>query len=452
VQVKQLLDNGRLNWDLISNTFSLVGTTVLTSGLGFIYWWVAARQFSPEAVGLASAAISTMSLLGTFSMVGLGTVLIGELPRQPGKQIAFVITALLVAGSTGLIMGLIFAFAGSGLAASLQPLFGNLGSSLIFALGVSITALTLVLDQALIGLLRGDVQLWRNGLFAVVKLVALLIVSYWFSEKLGLTIYTTWLVGNLLSLLFLFGFAAYKGINFRSYRPQWGLLRGLGRTALSHHALNLALLTPNLVLPVLVTIMLSTTVNAYFYVANMVATVVFMGPAALTTVLFAVGAADVGGLSQKIRFTIKIAVLIGLVANVLLIFSADPVLGLFGPGYAQGAEWTLRILGLGIFPVIIKDHFVAIHRIQGRTNQAILPVTAGSLTELIGAILGGLMGGLTGLSLGFVIAMCLEAALMGPLVYRAVRPSKQQAKEKLLVNGELELAAQAEIRLNFPQN
>jgi hypothetical protein len=62
------------------------------------------------------------------------------------------------------------------------------------------------------------------------------------------------------------------------------------------------------------------------------------------------------------------------------------------------------------------------------------------------------MGGLTGLSLGFVIAMCLEAAVMGPLVYRAVSPSREHAKEKLLVNGELELAAQAEIRLNFPQN
>jgi hypothetical protein len=50
---------------LIINSSSLVGATFISSGLGFFFWWLAARRFSPEAVGLASAAISAMTLLAT---------------------------------------------------------------------------------------------------------------------------------------------------------------------------------------------------------------------------------------------------------------------------------------------------------------------------------------------------------------------------------------------------
>src|SRR5881275_3639940 len=76
----------QVNSIILVNAGSLVGTTAVTSVLGFVYWWLAARQFPPEAVGFASAAISAMMLLATICILGLGTLLVGELPRQPGKE------------------------------------------------------------------------------------------------------------------------------------------------------------------------------------------------------------------------------------------------------------------------------------------------------------------------------------------------------------------------------
>src|SRR5438132_14361150 len=75
----------QVNSIILVNAGSLVGTTAVTSMLGFVYWWLAARQYPPEAVGFASAAISAMTLLGTFAMLGLGTLLLGELPQQLGR-------------------------------------------------------------------------------------------------------------------------------------------------------------------------------------------------------------------------------------------------------------------------------------------------------------------------------------------------------------------------------
>jgi hypothetical protein len=54
----------KTNSMMLVNAGSLVGTMVVTGVLGFAFWWVAARQFPPQAVGLASTAISAMPLLG----------------------------------------------------------------------------------------------------------------------------------------------------------------------------------------------------------------------------------------------------------------------------------------------------------------------------------------------------------------------------------------------------
>jgi len=71
--VKILIQWLKTNSVMLINAGSLVGTTVVTSFLGFVYWWIAARHFPPDVVGIASASISAMALLGGFCILGLGT-------------------------------------------------------------------------------------------------------------------------------------------------------------------------------------------------------------------------------------------------------------------------------------------------------------------------------------------------------------------------------------------
>ena len=110
--------------------------------------------------------------------------------------------------------------------------------------------------------------------------------------------------GNLISLVLIGSRAISKNIGVSEYFPQWGLLRNLGRTALSHHALNLSLQLTGLVLPLLVTALLTVRMNAYFYTAWMIANLASVGPVALTTVLYAVVAADKAAIVPKISLTL----------------------------------------------------------------------------------------------------------------------------------------------------
>lgn len=414
------------NKDILFNGGSLLGTMVINSGLGFIYWWLAARLFSQSAVGLASAAVSAMMLLGTIGMVGLGTLLIGELPRQPGKAASLIATALVIAGTISGLLAVLFAVAAPVLSSELAPLADNVFSVLIFAMGVVLTGMTLVLDQALIGLLRGGVQLWRNTLFAASKLAALFAVGLWIASEAGITIYATWLLGNLLSLGLVAVMAIKQGVRLPAFKPQWELVRGRQITALKHHMLNLSLQAPAFTLPIMVTALMSAEVNASFYVSWMLCSFLFVVPAALGTVLYAVGAANASLLAEKIRLTLRLSLLAVALGAGALIIGAKVFLQLFGPEYVDQATTSLRILALATFPGIIKSHYVAIRQIHGEITTAARLMGAGAALELVGAAVGGSLGGLTGLCLGWLLVICLEAVVTAPLVYRiASTPSRR---------------------------
>jgi O-antigen/teichoic acid export membrane protein len=410
----------RTNLPIIINSGSLVATTLVTSGLGFFFWWLAARRFSPEAVGFASTIISAMMLLGTIGVLGFGTLLMGELPRQPGKEKSLISTAIITVGLAGGVLGILFAVMSPWLSPDFRVLVESLASISLFSSGVCLTAMALVIDQALIGLLRGGLQFWRNVIMAGVKLGALLVAGLWFTNRSGLTIYVTWAIGNLLSFVMVAFLVWPKQWNLNAYLPQWGLLRKLGRLALGHHALNLALQVPGLVLPILVTSLLSVRMNAYFYTAWMVANLIYAGPTALATVLYAVVAADHALLKPKTRLTLKFSLLIGLIGSAFLMIGSEWILSFFGASYAKEAGWSLRILGLGIFPLIIRAHFVTIFRIFNRLVYAARIISLCALFELTLAVIGAKSGGLSGLTLGWVISIYIEAAFMAATVLRAV--------------------------------
>jgi len=411
----------KTNSIMLVNSGSLVGTTVVTSVLGFVYWWVAARRFTPEAVGIASASISAMALLGGLCILGLGTLLITEIPRQPGHEGELISTALIVVGGVSGFVGIVFAVVAPYVSPGFKPLGTNILDVVIFASGVTLTAITLVLDQALIALLRGGLQFWRNSLVAVIKLVALFVASLLLSGGGGIVIYATWAIGNVLSLIALASLLVFKkGLPKIDYLPQWGLLRKLGFAALQHHLLNLTLQTPTLLLPVLVIALLSATMNAWFYVAWMIASFVFLVPNVLTIVLHAMNSAQQSTLAQKARVTISLGLVTSLVANCLLQLATKQVLSLFGSSYAEQAALTLRILVLAAFPLIIKYHYISIYRIQDRIARALLGMLPGGLLELAAAVLGARLGGLTGLSAGWVAAIYIESIFMFRTVYTTV--------------------------------
>lgn len=354
-------------------------------------------------------------LLGTVSMLGFGTMLMGELPRHRGAEGPMISSALVTVGGTGVLLGVLFALLAPQLSSDLRPLSTSIWSVGLYASGVALAAIALVIDLALIGLLRGGLQFTRNSLFAVVKLAFLALLSVWAAATFGLSIYATWAGGNAISLLYLAVIVARRR-HQQPLRPQWTMMKSVGRTALAHHLLNLTLQAPTMMLPLIVTVVLSTAANAAFYIAWMIAGFLFIGPISLSLVLYAADAAEPHALEHKTRLTLGTSLVIGVVGEGLLILMSGTALRVFGPTYAARAGLCLPILGVGVFGMAIKDHYVTLRRIQGRVLRAAAAVAAGDVLEIAGAATGAALAGLTGLSIGFVLALCIEGLLLSKIV------------------------------------
>lgn len=412
------------NRSLLSNAGSLFGTTILTAGLGAVYWAVAARIFPATAVGLAAAAISAMILMGRVATLGLGTVLMGELSQHEGSERGLIYSATTISAVAGVVLGAVFIVAAGSVAPGLSPLRMPAGI-ILFTIGVASTGAGFVLDQAFIGLLRGGIQLLRNAVASVAKLLVLILIAwigFGFVPRDGVSLFLTWVAGGVLSMAVIL--AVPRSAVHGKATPLWHVPAGLAGLALRHHLLNLSILAPGLLLPLLVTTVMSAEANAYFYIAYTIASLGWAVPAALAIALYASGARDIEALTARVRLAFWVCIAAGVAFNLVVLVAAGPLLAIFGAPYAERAGTLLRLLSLGIFPLIINSLYVPIARLERRFLQGTILMVAGMLVGFFFVVVGARASGLDGIGVGWLIGACIAALPLLPAVVRvAVRRS-----------------------------
>src|SRR5437660_4712179 len=71
---------------LYRNSLFNMASTFILGGLGFVFWIIIARLYKPENVGIATTLISLMTLLSSFTILGLNVSLNRYLPKSPNKN------------------------------------------------------------------------------------------------------------------------------------------------------------------------------------------------------------------------------------------------------------------------------------------------------------------------------------------------------------------------------
>lgn len=393
---------------------SLVGTSAVTSILGLGFWAVAARTLDTVAVGVAGAAVALMMLVGAFGTLGLGTLLISRLPAEPpGTRRRLVRSSLGLSGGVAGALSLVTVWPVIALfhMDHLRPVVSGPAFAFGFAVATALTAVTMVLDQAVLVLGIGALQLERNLVASIVKIVALIALTS-LGARGGMTVVAAWTLGNLVSLP-LVAFRTRGGHRLEDPGPLIDLrvLRRLGREAISHHALNTGLQLPLQLLPVVVTVMLSARTNGYFSTALLVTGFVFTLPYAVSVGLFAAAEGDEHEVLRRLRWTVPFGLAVSLAANLVLYPAAGVVLGVFGHGYAVESTPILHVLVLAGLPFVVKDHYVALRRVQRRTTEAAVVIAVFGVVELVAAAAGAHWGGVLGLSWAWVGLLILEAAV-----------------------------------------
>jgi O-antigen/teichoic acid export membrane protein len=412
-----LVAKGRQHLSLLANAAAMMGSTVATSGLGFVYWWLAAHYLPAESVGLASAAIATMGFLALAGDLGLGTLLMGQISRHPGRIGGLISAALITATLGSALLALLYLAVASIFFPGSDGISASASDAALFVSGVALTGLVLVLDQTLLALLKASWHVVRNVSFALTKLVLLGLMA-WLGANSAIAIYATWAFGNLVSVAVLsILVAGCKGILIR--RPDFALLGGLTGSILSHHALNVLSQASGLLMPLLVTHILSPRINAAFYAAWLLIGVAYLAPASLTTALFSVAARDTVLLGRRLRFTLGLSMVFSAVTIAGCAVLGSFALSLFNSSYADTAGVTFTLLAATMPAIVIKYHYIALKRIREEMAGALPVLAVGAAVELGAAAAGGNWFGLTGLSGAWLLACYLQAIWMLPMLWRA---------------------------------
>jgi O-antigen/teichoic acid export membrane protein len=407
---------------LVRSALALVSTSFLTSGLGFIYWAVSARFFSPSNIGESATAIAAMNLIAPLTTLGLGTLLLAELPAMRAQRSELVSTAAVVSGIFGGGLALICAMVLPPELLGLPGIGRDGGATLLFAAGVAAQGVGILLDSALLSVAGGGPQLWRNATLAVVKLVLLVAFALTLSLHGSLSIYASWFLANVVSIVTMTIWLARKHrVTLRRMWPTRSALKGLRYVAAQHHVLNLALQVPYFAMPIVANVTLGSERAGYLYATWSVAGFVFVLPIALSTALFASGARDTSTFLAELRFSLRYSLAACVAANLVLLPLGGLVLHVFGSAYASNGHTTLVLLCLAGFGMIVKDHHVTIARVTGQVGREAILVWGLTICELVAASVGASLHGLTGLGQGWLLAVVLEVVVFGPLVVRAYR-------------------------------
>lgn len=400
----------------------LVAKQGATAVLGLAYWAVSTHLFPAADVGVAAAASSAASFLGAIGALGIPLLLLAELDSMPAaiRRVVF---------STGTSLACLAVLVLSLGTLALSPLLGGSlriigaapATAALFVIGSVATMATLVFDNVAIAVHRGSAQLWRGSLSSVLKLaiVGALILA---GTRTAAGLLFAWALALVASL------ACFRMLRLEpapagegSLRRRAALVRRYGGLSLKHHVLNLSINSVFYTVALIAALLISARQLAYFSTALLLESTAMVVPYLLALSLFAEIAGDQSLLHRHVRRTLPLGLALCLAIVAVVEVAAPLAMSIFGPDYAANGTTALRLLVLVGPAYVIKDHYVAIRRAQGRLGDAVKMMAAGTCAEAAGSALGGIYGGMTGLCIGWAISSSCGASVLLPAVLRVFR-------------------------------
>ena len=406
---------GRRALAMEANSLALIATKVVTLGLGFLFWLVAARLFPPAEVGLAGGVVAAVMLCVQLALLGVGSAVIAMFPayqERPARLLDTAVTTSLVAGT---VVGLAFAGLAAAAFTELRVVGARPGYLALFVAMSALGTAGVVLDQISTTLRRGDQALTRGLLNGVLSLAAVGALAG-VTGAGSMALFACWVAG--VAAAFLLGALQLRhALGRYRFRPRIvpSLTRRLIAVGLPNHALTLADRAPGLLLPVLVTELLSPAANAYWYAVWMMAWVVFVIPVQVGMTLFAEAAHRPEAIDGLVRHAVRWSLALGVAGAAALAAIGALVLSLLGARYAAAGAAPLRVLVWGIVPMAFVQAYYARCRAASRLAEAIaVAVVAGTLT-VAAATAAGVASGLTAMAAGWVAVQAVAG------VWAAVR-------------------------------
>jgi len=409
---------GRLPRGRLERTSALLMlTTVLNAALGLGFWLAAARLYEADTVGLAAGAISALTLVSSFGWLGLQHVLLRYAPIAGGRsrkliarvyQVALVVALASAALFLGVLSGPLDAEMLSASAAAIAAFMAAVIAWVMFSLQ----------DPVLIAL---DREAWvpaENAIFGLLKLIAIValaasgVTSAW-------AIFGAWAACAALLVVAISWLLVRRVLpTVRDAGAALPTSQRIARFAAGHHVVAVTAALPDLLVPLLVLGLLTADATAHYYAAFTISYAMRLLAVNIASALTVEGARDQAALDALLRRVARLVGVLLLPLALLVALAADPLLALFGGGYASEGVVLLRLFAISLPLSAVIVIGLAIERVRQRSGRAFAVAFLATVTT-IGLDLWLLPErGIEGAGLAWLAGQALGALLTMAVVLR----------------------------------
>lgn len=455
---------------LVRNSLYLMASTVVTGALGYIFWGIAAHEFSSEQVGIGAAVISLCSTAALLTYLGSYAILIERLPaREYSTRWTAILTrvCLMTAGVTAGVA--IVAIPALLITPEYRKFFDAPLPIFIAVSGAAAWTLVNLLGAAFIAARRAGRLLCIQAVISTAKVFLILplaaagagaagLVGAWVaSATLGVGVGVAWLVPRM-------GLGRRPGHVPRRRPPDMADVRPRNngsprhrrasdppsaasvRHLIGQHLTSVGGAVTPLVLPVLVVVRLGATQNAYFYITWMLGLAFFMISPSVATAIFAEGVRAHSDLHNVVVKALRVIALMLAPAIAVMIVGGEFILGLFGPSYSNAGYALLVLLALSSVPDAVSNVAVAIFRVTDRLGYSTVLNLGILVLTLTGAWILMPRLGIVGVGVSWLAVQTLGAIASLP-AYVQIRRSVQVSPAEFIRIGLAELPADAGLAL-----
>lgn len=348
--IKKIIEN-RKN-PLYRNSFYLLSNNVIGSAIAFLFWITAAKLYTTEEVGIATALISASALILMFSRLGFDFSIIRFFPTRDKSDVFN--TTIFVTSLISLLLGIIFIIGIDFFSPNLSLLKNNI-YALVFLLYILLTSVTTYTGQTFLAMRKGNYFFLQNRI-ADFRIILLFIFVSW--GALG--IYNSFWVAVSIAFcaaLFLLKSQLKLGFSFKK-----DFFRESLKFSTGNYAASLFSSIPALILPLLVLNLLGVNEAAYYYISYAIASIIFMIPNAVSTSLFVEGSHG-ESLKKSVVKSYTLIFMLLIPAVLITYFFGNFILSFLGKRYLESLE-LLKIFALSSFFVAIVYVYFSIKRVQ----------------------------------------------------------------------------------------
>lgn len=336
---------------MVRNALYLILNSGLQAGLGFAFWIITARLFTPAEVGRASSLISATTVISYLGLLGLNSTFVRYLPTALNPE-RLITAGLLLVAACGATISLIYVALMPVLAPRLAFVEHQPELVIGFVILTAASAANLLTDSVFISARRaGLCTLTDAAIGGTTKVISVILLAGTGAYGIYSSSASGFATAALASLVLMATALHYRP----SLRKSFQTLKPILGFSTASYIGNFLNMLPTLVVPLIVLDRLGSAAAAYYFVAFQVATLLYSTAHAVGQSSLAEGSQATVDWRHTLRRSRRVLTLLCAPLCLLLVTAAHWIMLAFGAKYSQYGTPSLVVLAVAAGPIAANN-------------------------------------------------------------------------------------------------